>query len=673
MDFLYQEKLDLIPFSSFDEDQILDELDKAISLAKSRIEKIKHNGEEPNFENTCLALDQIDCELSFLSGMFFSLNSANTNDKLQKIARVFSPKLSDFSNDISLDPEIFNRVKTVFLKRENLNLDSESFKLITDQYENFVRGGALLNDTDKKTLRYLDADLSKLTLEFGENVLAATNEYFLPITNESDLKGLTSDFIDSLKENARRFKTDAPYAVTLDYPSYIPFLQNSENRQLREKIYKARASLCFSGKDYNNQELIKKILKIRKDRANLLGFENHAEYILKNRMAQKQETVMNFLHDLASKSIPAAKAELKELEEFSRQRGFEQDFQKWDQAFWSEKLKKAKLNIDDEVLRPYFKLENVIDGAFDVAKKLYGINFQKIVDADVYHEDVKAYIVTNNDGSEVGKLYADFFPRPSKRNGAWMSVFREQFISKDGQDQRPFITIVCNFTKPTKSVPSLLTFNEVLTLFHEFGHALHGLLTKCKYRSQSGTNVLWDFVELPSQIMENWAYEPECLNMFAKHYETGELLPKELINKITEVRKFQEGIATLRQVLFATLDMKWHTSEKVPESVGDFEDNIKNEFDLLPEVEGSNFSCSFSHIFQGGYSAGYYSYKWAEVLDADAFQSFKDNGLFDQKTADLFKENILEKGNTELPMSLYKKFKGREPKVEALLKRSGLI
>jgi len=673
MEFLYKDELDFVPFSKFNEKEVLAELDKTISLGKERLERIKNNTDEPTFENTCMELDALDGELSFLTGIFYSLNGANTNDNMQKIAREFSPKLSDFGNDISLDPLLFSRIKSVYEKRGSLDLDQESMRLLCDQYDGFVRGGALLDETKKEQLRELDSKLSKLTLEFGENVLASTNAYYLPIENEEDLKGLTNSFIDSLKENAQRLKIDAPYAVTLDYPSYIPFMQNSENRELREKLMRTRASQCFGEDKHNNENLILDILSTRAERAMLLGFANHADYILKNRMALDENTVLNFLDELTSKSLPAAKKEMEELISFAKENGFEGEFQKWDQAFWSEKLKKAKLDIDDEVLRPYFKIENVIDGAFAIAKKLYNINFEQVTDADVYHEDVKTYVVKNNDGSEVGKLYADFFPRESKRNGAWMSVFRDQFFSKDGVDRRPFVTIVCNFTKPTKTTPSLLTFNEVTTLFHEFGHALHGLLTKCKYRSLSGTNVLWDFVELPSQIMENWAYEAECLDMFAKHYETGELLPRELIGKISDIRKFQEGMGTIRQVVFATLDMKWHTAAELPASVGAFEDEVKKPFDLLPEVEGSNFSCSFSHIFQGGYSAGYYSYKWAEVLDADAFESFKEKGLFDQETATSFRENILERGNTDLPMNLYKKFKGREPSVDALLRRSGLI
>ena len=673
MEFLYQDKLDFITFSKFNEGEVLTELDKTIALAKERLEKIKNNPAEPTFENTCKELDALDGELSFLTGIFYSLNGANTNENMQKLAREYSPKLSDFGNDISLDPVLFSKIKYVYEKRNSLDLDQESLRLLNDQYEGFVRGGALLDEPKKEKLRELDSNLSKLTLEFGENVLASTNAYYLPIENEADLIGLTDGFIESLKENAQRLKLDVPYAVTLDYPSYIPFMQNSENRALREKLMKARASQCFGQDKHNNENLILKILQARSERSKLLGFDNHADYILKNRMALNEGTVMDFLSELTTKSLPAAKREIKELITFANENGFKGQFQKWDQAYWSEKFKKAKLDIDDEVLRPYFKLENVIDGAFSIAKKLYDINFEQVQHAEVYHEDVKTYVVKNSDGSEVGKLYADFFPRESKRNGAWMSVFRDQFFSKDGVDRRPFITIVCNFTKPTKTTPSLLTFNEVTTLFHEFGHALHGLLTKCKYRSLSGTNVLWDFVELPSQIMENWAYESECLDLFAKHYQTGELIPRELIGKISEIRRFQEGLATIRQVIFATLDMKWHTTNDFPNSVGSFEDEVKKPFDLLPEIEGSNFSCSFSHIFQGGYSAGYYSYKWAEVLDADAFESFKENGLFDSKTASSFRENILEKGNTDLPMNLYKKFKGREPSVDALLRRSGLI
>ena len=432
-------------------------------------------------------------------------------------------------------------------------------------------------------------------------------------------------------------------------------------------------SLCFNDSETSNIENIKSLVKLRDERAKLLGFKDHVEFTLKKRMAESEDRVNEFLKELKDKSLPRAKEELQEVQDFANKHGHKGEIQRWDYSFWSEKLKKEKLSLDTELLRPYFKLENVIDGAFSVANKLYGLSFKKDSNIDVYHEDVTAYRVSDEDGKDVGLFYADFFPRKGKRGGAWMTIFKDQFI-ESGEDHRPHISIVCNFTKPSKMRPSLLNFDEVLTLFHEFGHALHGLLTKCQYKSLSGTNVFWDFVELPSQVLENWCYEKECLSLFARHYETGELIPDEFIEKIQGLRTFGEGLATLRQLSFATVDMKWHSKEGVTvENFPDFEKTVIGELDIFPPVEGTNSSCSFGHIFQGGYSAGYYSYKWAEVLDADAFEAFKENGLFDRKTANAFRENILESGNKKHPMELYVAFRGKKPSVDALLRRGGLI
>jgi len=508
-------------------------------------------------------------------------------------------------------------------------------------------------------------------LKFGENILAGRKDYELIIENEDDLAGLPKEIVSSYKEEASSEKLDGKWVVTLDYPSYAPFIRYSERRELREKIYKARCSLCFNDSKYGNEENIKTIVKQRDKRAKLLGYESYSHFVLEDRMALTPEMVMNFSDDLLKKSLPAAEKEMEELKCFARKRGLKGDFQRWDLDFYSEKLKKETLNVDDKILRPYFKLENVISGIFEVANKLYDLKFTEDLKIDVYHEDVKAYQVYGGDNEFVGLFYADFFPRESKSGGAWMTVYREQEMI-NGHEIRPHVSIVCNFTKPQKDLPSLLSFQEVLTLFHEFGHALHGLMSKCQFRELSGTNVLRDFVELPSQILENWAYEPECLALFAKHYKTDELIPDHLIEKIKEQRTFQEGLATLRQLSFGLIDMNWHMKGQDVENIEEFEREVMKDMDLFPKVAGINFSCSFSHIFEGGYAVGYYGYKWAEVLDADAFKVFKENGIFDQETSDRFKTTILERGNSAHPMDLYEEFKGAKPTVDALLERSGL-
>ena len=608
-----------------------------------------------------------------LSSVFFNLNSAETNDDIQKIAQEVSPLLSEFSNDITLNQELFERVKVVYEKKELLNLSTEQQTLLERKYKSFSRNGANLLKDEKLKLREIDKQLSKLKLTFGENVLAETNAFELHITNKEDLSGLP----DGAKEAAQQLaesKGKSGWIITLDYPSYIPFMTYADNRELRKELAIAFGAKGFNNNEFDNQINVLKIAKLRHERAKLLGYKSHAHFVLEERMAKNPATVKTFLNDLLEKAKPAAINEYKNLEAFAKELDNIDQLQKWDGAYYSEKLKQKIFDLDDEQLKPYFKLENVINGVFTIATKLYGLQFEEIHDIDKYHDDVLTYKVTDEKGNFVSIFYADFFPRSGKRNGAWMTVYKPQYI-KNGENSRPHISIVCNFTKPTKTKPSLLTFNEVTTLFHEFGHALHGILADTTYPSLSGTSVFWDFVELPSQVLENWCYEKEALELFATHYQSGEVIPMELINKIKASATFHEGIQTLRQLSFGLLDMSWHANES-PESINSVKEYELKAFQntrLYPDVVENCMSTSFSHIFQGGYSAGYYSYKWAEVLDADAFEYFKEVGIFSQKVAKKFKNNILSQGGTNDPMVLYKKFRGKEPRPEALLKRAGLI
>ena len=518
----------------------------------------------------------------------------------------------------------------------------------------------------------IDKELSKLKLKFGENVLAETNNFEMLITDEKDLAGLPEGTIEAAHQLAES-KDKEGWLFTLDYPSYIPFMTYADNRELRKKLAIAAGKKAFKGDALDNQTNVLNIAKLRFERAQLLGYKTHAHFVLEERMAKTPQKVEAFLNELLEKAKPAAQQEFAELQKFAKDLDSIEQLEKWDSAYYSEKLKQKLFNIDDEKLKPYFKLENVINGVFSVANKLYDLHFETITNIDKYHDDVLTYKVTNGQGDLVSVFYADFFPRPGKRNGAWMTSFKSQSI-KNGVNDRPHISIVCNFTKPTKSKPSLLTFNEVTTLFHEFGHALHGMLANTTYPSLSGTSVYWDFVELPSQVLENWCYEKEALELFATHYETGELIPMELVSKIKESSTFHEGMQTLRQLSFGLLDMSWHGVD--PTSIKDVKSHEFNAFkdtQLFPDVEENCMSTSFSHIFQGGYSSGYYSYKWAEVLDADAFEFFKEEGIFNSSVAKKFKDNVLSQGGTEDPMVLYKRFRGKEPKPDALLKRAGLI
>lgn len=668
----FNTKYDTAPFSQIKMEDYKPAFIENIAKAKAEIDAIINNPEAPTFENTIEALDFSGEALDRLSSLFFNLNSAETCDEMQKIAQEVTPLLTEFSNDITLNEDLFKRIKSVYEQKNTLNLTTEQATLLDKKFKSFSRNGALLSEEKKAKLREIDTELAKLKLTFSENVLAETNNYQLYITNENDLKGLPEGTIEAAKSLAKSKNLDG-WIFTLDHPSYLPFVTYAENRELRKEIAIAAGKKAFQNNEFDNQEITLKIAKLRFERANLLGYETHSHFVLEERMAQNPEKVKSFLNDLLIKAKPAAEREFAELTAFAKALDGIEKLEKWDGAYYSEKLKQKLFNLDDEKLKPYFKLENVLNGAFTIANKLFGLTFTEVFDIDKYHEEVTTYEVKDEFGALVAIFYADFFPRPGKRNGAWMTSFKSQYI-KDGKNERPHISNVCNFTKPTETKPSLLTFNEVTTLFHEFGHGLHGMLANTVYPSLSGTSVYWDFVELPSQVMENWCYEPEALALFAKHYETGEIIPQEYVEKIKESASFQEGMATLRQLSFGLLDMAFHSNN--PTEITDVKAFEKAAFEgttLYPDVAENCMSVSFSHIFAGGYSSGYYSYKWAEVLDADAFAYFQEQGIFNKEVATKFKDNVLSKGGTELPMELYKRFRGQEPKADALLKRAGLI
>lgn len=677
----FNTKYNTPPFSKIENKDFLPTFKEAIKMAKNEIDSIVNNPELPSFKNTIEALDFSGEQLDRISSIFFNLNSAETNETIQKIAQEVSPLLSEFSNDITLNEDLFKRVKAVYNSKSELNLTTEQQTLLDKKYKSFSRNGANLPEDKKEKLREIDKKLSQSKLKFGENVLAETNKFEMLVTNEADLAGLPEGTIEAAKQLAES-KDKEGWLFTLDYPSYIPFVTYADNRELRKKITLAAGSKGFNNDTLDNQKNVLEIVKLRHNRANLLGYKTHAHFVLEERMAKTPEKVESFLNELLEKAKPAAEAEFKNLEKFAKELDDIDRLEKWDGSYYSEKLKQKLFSLDDELLKPYFKLENVINGAFTVANKLFDLNFEEIHDIDKYHEDVLTYKVTDANGDLVSIFYADFFPRAGKRNGAWMTSYKPQYIT-DGENSRPHVSIVCNFTKPTKSKPSLLTFNEVTTLFHEFGHALHGMLANTTYPSLSGTSVFWDFVELPSQVMENWCFEKEALELFAKHYETDKVIPMELVEKIKQSATFHEGMQTLRQISFGLLDMSWHfgfaqhkhdgESPEKTTSVKAHESEAFKNTTLYPKVEENCMSTAFSHIFQGGYSSGYYSYKWAEVLDADAFEYFKEAGIFNKDVATKFKDNVLSQGGTENPMTLYKRFRGQEPKPEALLRRAGLL
>ena len=665
-------EFDQAPFSKIEIGNYKPAILEAVQMAKEEIARIIANTEAPNFKNTIEALEFSGKKLDRATSIFFNINSAETNEEIQKIAQEISPALSEFKNDIILNKDLFQRVKAVSDKKEDLNLSIEQDTLLEKKYKSFTRNGANLPEDKQLQLREIDKKLSKLKLKFGENVLAESNKFELQVLDEKDLEGLP----ESNKEEARdlaKSKDKQGWIFTLQYPSYIPFMKYASNRDLRKKMALAFGSRGFHNDDLDNQENVLQIARLRYQRAKLLGYNSHAHFVLEERMAETPEKVEDFLEEILEKAKPAALKEFKELEKFAKSLDNIEKLEKWDAAYYGEKLKQKLFDLDDEKLKPYFKLENVINGVFTVSGKLYGLQFKEVHNIDKYHPDVKTYEVTDSFGKEVALFYADFHPRPGKRDGAWMTIYKQQYIKND-KNERPHISIVCNFTKPTKSEPSLLSFGEVTTLFHEFGHALHGMLANTTYPSLSGANVYWDFVELPSQVLENWCYERESLQLFAKHYKTGEPIPEQYIDKIKESSNFLEGMATLRQLSFGMLDLSWHaTNPTVISNVKDHESKAFETTRLFPETPSNCMSTAFSHIFQGGYSAGYYSYKWAEVLDADTFEYFQEHGIFSMDIADKFKNNILSQGGTEHPMTLYKRFRGKAPNPDALLRRAGLI
>lgn len=658
------------PFDRVKPEHFLPALEAAMETARKGLEEFK-NKSGSDFQHVIVEKGDITEQVDYIAGIFFNLHSAECSEELEKISPQMTETLTRFGNDISLDPKIFAKVKACYESRLAQKLNPEEMMIIEKTYKGFVRNGALLADSEKDKMRELDEKMAKLTLGFSQNVLKATNDYLLEITNKEDLVGLPDSFIEAAAELAEKKGKAGSWCISLDAPMIVPFLTYSKNRELRKTIFLANSSKAYNDK-FDNQEILKEILTLRTERAKLLGFNTHADFVLEERMAMSPKKVMDFLNELFLKAKPHAEKEVKKLQDLARELDGITELQRYDSAYYSEILKKRELSFDDEMLRPYFKLEKVVDGVFEVASRLYGISFKEVSNVPKYHEDVRTFEVYDEANAFVGLFYTDFFPRATKRGGAWMSGIKEQGMY-NGKVERPHIMIVCNFTKPTKTKPSLLTLDEVLTLYHEFGHALHGLLSKVKYRDLSGTNVFWDFVELPSQIMENWVLEKDCLDLFAYHYETVEKIPADLVDKIKASGKFMEGMGTMRQLTFAMLDMAYHSVD--PKSITDvtaFESKETDKTSLFPKISGTCMSTSFSHIFAGGYSAGYYSYKWAEVLDADAFEFFQTSGIFNREVANKFREFILEKGGTQHPMELYKSFRGQEPDVGALLRRAGL-
>ena len=663
---------DYAPFNQIKNSDYLSSIELAIKELKFEIDLIIDNKNKPTFENTIEALDYTGIKLDRITSIFFNLNSAETNEEIQEIAIEISPILSKLKNYILLNDKLYNKINSVYNTLDKSTLTTEKSTLLNKTYKSFLRNGANLNAENKDKLRDIDIKLSKLSLDFGQNLLKETNDFELLVNNINKLDGLSDDHIEAAKMLAES-KNKKGWLFTLDYPSYSALVTYCKNRLLRKEITIAFGQRAFKNNKFDNQKIVLEIVNLRYKKATLLGYITYSEYILEERMAKSTKTVMDFLEDLVKKVKPAAIKEFKVLEDYAKDIDNIERLEKWDTAFYSEMYKKHKFNIDQEELKPYFSLQNVLQGAFTVSNKLYGLNFKELLDVDTYNEEVKTYEVTDDKNNFIALLYTDFHPRKGKRGGAWMTSYKPQYKYKN-TNERPHVSIVCNFTKPTKNKPSLLTFYEVTTLFHEFGHALHGILANTTFKSLSGTNVSWDFVELPSQIFENWCYEKEALNLFAFHYETKKVIPIDLIKKIKKSANYNQASQTLRQLSIGLLDMNWHNIN--PEEIKDvkkYESKVLEKLTFTKELNEVCMSTGFSHIFQGGYSAGYYSYKWAEVLDADAFEYFKEQGIFNKKIASKFKNNILSKGGTEDPMDLYIKFRGRKPTIDALLKRSQIV
>ena len=661
-----------IPFNEIKTEHYLPAFQEGMKQHIIEVDAIINNPQAPTFENTIVALDKSGALLDKVSAPFYNLLSAETNDALQDIAEKISPLTTEHSNSIRLNEKLFGRIKAVYLQKDKLQLTPEQQMLLKTTYDEFANNGANLSEADKAVYRELSKELNLLTLQYGQNVLKETNNYSLLITNKALLSGLPADFLEMLAANAKKAGKEG-WLLNLKATCYVPFMKYADNRDLRREIYMAYSTKCMIGGEFDNREIVKKIANTRLKIANLLGYKSYADYELVDRMAENKANVYDLLGKLLSAYRPAADKEYVEVQNYANKNGAYFTLQAWDWSYYAEKLKDEKYSVNDEMLKPYFELENVKKGVFGLATKLYGIKFKKNTNIPVYHPEVDAYDVTDEKGNFIAVLYTDFHPRDGKRAGAWMSDFKPQWM-EGKTDSRPHVTIVMNFTRPTDSKPALLTFDEVTTLLHEFGHSLHGMLTECTYKSLSGTNVYRDFVELPSQLMENWASKKEFLDGFAVNYKTGEKIPAELIQKIIDSENYNVAYACLRQLSFGYLDMAWHTIEKPFE--GDavaYEKQAMESAQIFPVIPNAAMSPTFSHIFSGGYAAGYYSYKWAEVLDADAFSVFEKNGIFNKKIADSFRKNILEKGGTEHPMVLYKRFRGQEPTIDALLKRNGIV
>ena len=660
----------LPPFDHISPSHFTEAVKQSVEKAKDEIMAIRSNPEPPSFSNTIEALDKAGIRLDEVASLLFNLNSAETNKDLQAAAQEVSPLLSAFSDDITLDPLLFSRIREVYDKRSFLDLDEEQHMLLKLTYRNFLKGGASLEENARERFRKINQELSTLSLQFEENVLEETNAFFLHITDEDDLEGLPEGIIEAAAGEAENSGRKG-WVFTLHFPSYIPFMQYAAKRQLRELMFRAYSSRAFKKKKNDNREIVRKIISLRHEKASLLSYDNYAEFVLGDRMLDSPGRVIDFLEELHAASAEYATRDRDELSSYAAANGHKGKLERWDWAYYAEKLKKSRFNIDDETLRPYFMLPEVEKAIFKLAATLYGLSFEERKDLPRYHNDVKAFSVKDSKGKHLSVLYLDYYPRKGKSGGAWMTAYRDQY-NIDGNEMRPVISLVTNFSKPSSGRPALVTHNELTTFMHEFGHALHGMLSRCRYRSLSGTNVARDFVELPSQIMENWAYEKKWLDSWARHYKTGEKIPAGLINKIKESITFNEGYACNRQLGFAFLDMAWHTLEREPGvAVDEFEREAMKKTELLPQVEGTNMSCSFGHLFSGGYAAGYYGYKWSEVLDADAFSLFREKGIFNRKTAEAFRKNILEKGGSAEAMEMYRRFRGKEPSLSAFLKRSG--
>lgn len=662
------------PFDKIDIEDYIPAITAQIQSSQDGIDAIVNSCEEPSFQNTIVALENNGKELSRTLGVLFNLNASNTSEELQRVVIEATPLLSDHSNNVSLNGSLFQRVKAVWDSRDTLNLNAEDSMLLKKSYKGFTRSGANLSGNDKEQYRAISMELAELAVKFEQNDLAATNDFVLIITDKKKLSGLPESIVEAAEAEAKsRELEDGSWAFTLHAPSFHPFLKYADSRTLREEMWRARGTLCATSDKNDNQTIVKRIVELRLELVQLLGYNTYADYALENRMASSPKTVNDFLEELLGKTISYAKADVKLIENYAHSNGFSGEIMPWDFSYWNEKYVSETFEVNDEMTRPYFKLEDCEQALFLLAGKLYGLKFIENSDVPRYHPDVVAYDVLSESGETLALLYCDYFPRSSKSSGAWMNTFREAYTDCNDEKVTPIVVLVNNFTKPTATKPSLLSFSEFETMLHEFGHGLHGIMGKGSYASLTGTSVYRDFVELPSQMLENWASEKEYLDLFAKHYQTGESMPARLIEKLEKSKNHLAAYYNVTQVRYATIDMAWHSiTSPIECSVEEFEKGAASKTQILPTVDGIFMSPAFGHIFGGGYAAGYYSYKWAEVLDADAYSKFKAAGIFNRKVADSFRENILEKGGTEDPMTLYVRFAGSKPTITPLIERMGL-